>query len=76
MALCCAEPGASSEWAEPPASAVTCQNAGAGLRSCNGLSGLWDQPARGTIRRTGRLLAASIPVPVRRAGGVLLLCKT
>ena len=24
MALCCAEPGASSEWAEPPASAVTC----------------------------------------------------
>lgn len=24
VALCCAEPGSSSEWAEPPAAAVTC----------------------------------------------------
>jgi len=24
IALCCAEPGTSSEWAEPPAAAVTC----------------------------------------------------
>jgi hypothetical protein len=24
IALCCAEPGARSEWAEPPAAAVTC----------------------------------------------------
>src|SRR6476646_3428728 len=25
IALCCAEPGTSSEWAEPPAAAVTCR---------------------------------------------------